>query len=36
LYDERVFQPFDGPDYNALYKPRPETAILTFPSTIRR
>jgi hypothetical protein len=36
LYDERVFQPFDGENYDVAYRPRPETATLSFPSTIRR
>jgi len=36
LYDERVFQPFDGKDYDVAYKPRPRTATVTYPSTIRR
>ena len=26
IYDERVFQPFDGEDYQALYKPKPRQA----------
>ncbi len=25
LYDERVFQPFDGAEYEALYKPKPRS-----------
>jgi hypothetical protein len=36
LYDERVFQPFDGDDYDMVYKPRPRTATVTYPSRIRR
>jgi len=36
LYDERVFQPFDGDDYDMVYKPRPRTATVTYPRTIRR
>ena len=26
LYDERVFQPFDGADNNVAYRPKPKTA----------
>jgi hypothetical protein len=36
LYDARVFRPFDGADYDVAYKPRPRTATITYPRTIRR
>jgi hypothetical protein len=29
LYDERVFQPFDGENYTATYKPKPRTSANT-------
>jgi hypothetical protein len=36
LYDQRVFQPFDGEGNDLAYRPRPRTATITYPSTIRR
>jgi hypothetical protein len=36
LYDERLFRPFDGENHDVAYRPRPETATLSYPSTIRR
>ncbi|MEX0610537.1 MAG: hypothetical protein WD738_06290 [Pirellulales bacterium] len=36
LYDERVFQPFDGEDYNVAYKPKRSTAGRSPPTPPRR
>jgi hypothetical protein len=36
LYDERVFQPFDGENYNVAYRPRPASADGSYQGTNRR
>lgn len=36
VYDERVFQPFDGPNDTVAYRPRPATASRKSPASGRR
>lgn len=36
LYDERVFVPYDSPEYAVSYRPKPSTATRTRPNPARR